>query len=433
MILSINQRKERPSPNCLRAVTGRMMKRMDFLKKNPFPLAAYCFAGCALLQVFQAGTIVSTLYLLAYIFLAVMLFMKRRDILLVAAAAVPSVVHLLSILIYGTTLLGFLSFVVGLLLPAFVACFLLPQLEPYVGKYMDYLKKYWFVPAAAYLCLWFLNMARNFINFVQMGYIEGFFHSYGFFSLLKTLLVAGGNLLLCNWMVFPEGLPAEWFESKPAAEPVYDAETGTYSAPASELEFNMVTHILLLLFLGAIWQYIWIYRTTKALNNIPGEEDRNPVTKLLLCMFIPFYYLYWVYKSAQRIDKLAASKGVHSDITTLCLILAIFIGIIPPIIMQDKMNAIAAASGRDAGYSAPAREPQPSYSAPAQDFGGNDDGKFKDKDYDSEPVELPAPPARPQLAEPAAPAEPVVTVEPAPAADYAEDSDIDDTKSMKYL
>ena len=60
----------------------------------------------------------------------------------------------------------------------------------------------------------------------------------------------------------------------------------------------------------------------------------------MLCLFVPFYSIYWVYKSAQRIDKLAALKGVRSDLSTICLILAIFIGIIPPILMQDKINEI---------------------------------------------------------------------------------------------
>ncbi|MBQ9044318.1 MAG: SHOCT domain-containing protein [Oscillospiraceae bacterium] len=85
-------------------------------------------------------------------------------------------------------------------------------------------------------------------------------------------------------------------------------------------------------------------------------------------MFVPFYLIFWVYKSAQRIDKLAAANGVQSDISTLCLILAIFIGIVPPIIMQDKINAIAGASS-SAGAAAPraaaqAQYPQQQYAAP---------------------------------------------------------------------
>ena len=57
-------------------------------------------------------------------------------------------------------------------------------------------------------------------------------------------------------------------------------------------------------------------------------------------MFVPFYSIYWTYKSAQRIDKLAKSVGVVSDLTTPCLILEFFVPIVPPILMQDKINKI---------------------------------------------------------------------------------------------
>ena len=42
----------------------------------------------------------------------------------------------------------------------------------------------------------------------------------------------------------------------------------------------------------------------------------------------------------RRIDKLAKQKGLSADSATLCLIMAIFLPIIAPIIMQDKMNHI---------------------------------------------------------------------------------------------
>ena len=103
---------------------------------------------------------------------------------------------------------------------------------------------------------------------------------------------------------------------------------------------GLAAHVLLLLFVGGIWRWIWIYRTTRYLNCLPDEEYRNPGTKVLLCMFVPFYSIYWVYKSAQRIDKLAAQSGVVSDLAVACLILELFIPLIPPILMQDKINKI---------------------------------------------------------------------------------------------
>ncbi|MBQ5990917.1 MAG: SHOCT domain-containing protein [Clostridia bacterium] len=62
-------------------------------------------------------------------------------------------------------------------------------------------------------------------------------------------------------------------------------------------------------------------------------------------MFVPFYIIYWTYKTALRIDKIAKSRGIASDIATPCLVLAIFVSFVPPIIMQDKINAIALNEG----------------------------------------------------------------------------------------
>ena len=79
-------------------------------------------------------------------------------------------------------------------------------------------------------------------------------------------------------------------------------------------------------------------------NAAENEEYRDPTKKLLLCLFVPFYIIFWTYKTAQRVDKMAAAKGISSDMATLCLIFAIFVPIIPPILLQDKMNNIAMAN-----------------------------------------------------------------------------------------
>ncbi|MBQ4094281.1 MAG: DUF4234 domain-containing protein [Oscillospiraceae bacterium] len=139
--------------------------------------------------------------------------------------------------------------------------------------------------------------------------------------------------------------------------------TPTYTPAAEEGYCGMAKHILLMLFTFGVWICIWIYRTTRYLNCVKDEEQRDPTSKLLLCMFVPFYYIYWTYKSAQRIDKLAAQKGIGSDITTLCLVLSFFVGIVPPIIMQDKMNAIVSAKAAAAAPAAAAAAPQQTYTA----------------------------------------------------------------------
>lgn len=108
---------------------------------------------------------------------------------------------------------------------------------------------------------------------------------------------------------------------------------------------GMAKHVLLLLFTFLIWYFIWIYRTTKHLNALRDEPPRNPTTKLLLCMFVPFYAVYWAYKSGQRADRLAAQRGIPSNISAACLVCAIFIPFVMAIILQNKINAIAAPGG----------------------------------------------------------------------------------------
>ena len=185
------------------------------------------------------------------------------------------------------------------------------------------LKNIWFIPAV----IWLLNIIIDYAS------AEDFYFSFSLF--VQFLVILLSYLAIGFW-------GSDIYAPKVR---VYENESGTYTS--SELVSNeegycdLLTHILLLLFTFGIWQYIWIYKTTSYLNKTPNEEHRNPTTKLLLCMFVPFYYIYWTYKSAQRIDSLAISKGQQSDISTLCLILSIFVGIVPPILMQDKINNIA--------------------------------------------------------------------------------------------
>ena len=109
---------------------------------------------------------------------------------------------------------------------------------------------------------------------------------------------------------------------------------------SNEFYVSLGKHICLLIFTCGIWQMIWVYKTTQFTNSAKGEDKRNPTTTLLLYLFVPFYSIYWIYKSAQRIDAIAKDSGIGSDLGTVCLILAIFIGIVPPILMQDKINEI---------------------------------------------------------------------------------------------
>jgi len=165
--------------------------------------------------------------------------------------------------------------------------------------------------------------------------------SPGLFSsmILSALVIAFGFLYML-WVVYPTDAP----QSHP---------TGSGATASSETDvragygygyYGLMKHVLLLIFTFGIWQLVWIYRTTAYLNQVCDEPPRIPINKLLLCMFVPFYVIYWFYISAKRLDKLTNSCGAGFDyyppLSAICLILAIFMGIIPPILMQERINII---------------------------------------------------------------------------------------------
>ncbi|MGN1118589.1 MAG: DUF4234 domain-containing protein, partial [Acutalibacteraceae bacterium] len=131
----------------------------------------------------------------------------------------------------------------------------------------------------------------------------------------------------------------------------------------SESYCDLVKHILLSLFTFSIWMYIWIYKTTKALNKAPNSEKYDPTKKLLLCMFVPFYIIYWFYKHGEKIDKLNAVAGKKTDNTAMYLLLGIFIPAVACILMQDNINKLCTPNA----YISHVNNSEVSASAPVKD------------------------------------------------------------------
>ena len=327
----------------------------------------------------------------AYGYLAAILLMKRRDFLLSIGYGVLLLLALRNLFLNY----GFLAKLISLLqVLAFAAMLLvaLGLLTDFIPSLKDPAKQYWYAPAGGMVICIVPAFLAAIINLIG---------GYGFFNFLIAIvssvvtygLLAAGLYFAAAWIADPEKLPIGG--SAPGAQyqrpqgqyqqyqqpqgqtaanqgPRVSSTGAAYAGGAAAGGGNMVPasaycglakHVLLLLFTFGIWYLIWIYRTTENLNCLEDEPPRNPATKLLLCMFIPFYSIYWIYKSAQRIDRLSALQGRPSDSATLCLILAIFIAIVPPILMQDKINGLVTAQGN--GWTAPQ---QPVYTAPQQPY-----------------------------------------------------------------
>lgn len=280
----------------------------------------------------------------AYASVAVLLFMKNRTVVLSIPIAIIALINI-RLLFYSLRyvkysgifviiikILDILAVLSLLLLVCFTLLDSLPQYQEKIKqlsflpalintleKYKEKAIQFWYLP----LCIIAVSSVLGLLCF---GINSIYF--------LKTPLTIASFALISMWLAYPDGFP---FEDYTNAE---NNRTGGQGQVNSTAYCDLLKHILLLLFTFGIYYLIWIYRATAYLNRVEDEPPRNPTNKLLLCMFVPFYSIYWVYKSAQRLDRLAASKGVASDLTTLCLILAIFVGIIPPILMQEKINTI---------------------------------------------------------------------------------------------
>ena len=315
----------------------------------------------------SAAHVISTLLLIGgYVVLAVALLMKKRDILLPLGFLLLAVTDL-----FGLSAAGFFR-----MLAYFAMAFLgVVFLTDYLSQFREQLKKLWFLPGA--LCA----LATVVSLFYYGGYPFGVFIQLFIRTLLRNIPTIAAAFLAAIWMVYPDGFGRQTNNYNPNSAAYNGAgyNGAAYnSAPSNGAAggngyISLVNHILLLIFTFGIWQYIWIYRVTGYTNNVRGEERRDPTNQLLLCLFVPFYTIYWVYKTAQRIDKMAAQRGIPSDLSTLCLILEFFVAIVPPILIQDKLNAIVTAPGYtpNPGYQTPPTYSAAPTNAQPNPYGGN--------------------------------------------------------------
>ncbi len=205
-------------------------------------------------------------------------------------------------------------------------------------KAKQFTSKYWYLPGALYLLgVLIRDSVYLFVRF-GLAFNHVFFEEYLPYVFPGSLL-AIGYFCLSSWIKDP------WKKEKPVARTANTYTdggiVGNISAEVWEGYCELGKHILLSLFTCGIWPLVWIYRTTKFLNKAPYADQHNPTKKLLLCIFVPCYQIYWYYKQGQRIDNFARHKKLNtSDMATLCLILGVFVPIVANILMQDRINAI---------------------------------------------------------------------------------------------
>lgn len=132
------------------------------------------------------------------------------------------------------------------------------------------------------------------------------------------------------------------------AAPLYAAALICVLFVLIPLEFTkyipIAKHLFLSVITCGIWTLVWIYHVTKNLNEVAGAETRKPACELALCMFLPLYYAYWLYKTAESVELYAAEQGKECKLESLALIFAFVNPLFATVLTQSKINWIA---GRD--------------------------------------------------------------------------------------
>ncbi len=313
------------------------------MNEKKFPIQYELFAGIlfALTALNSLNLLIKSfnlMYLLSaagYLLIAAMFFIKQKDITIAVGFSLVGLSKILGIFVASAKFIYILYSIAYILMLAVPLAFYCN----YISEYKEKFKKIYFVPA---LCIG-VACVINFIRVLSLSIMGAFGFVNVFTSSLFVIIEAVALLCASVAIVFPDGIPVAQF--KTGLNTTEDSQMSINGMLPPEAYCSMVKHILLLLFTFGIWNLIWVYKVTYNLNSVKDESPRNPTTKLLLYMFVPFYSIYWIYKSAQRVDKLAKEKNLPSDSATLCLILAIFIPIVSLILLQDKINNIITTNG----------------------------------------------------------------------------------------
>lgn len=313
-------------------------------KKLKFPIAVIPLTIDLLLTIIATVTLIFSysdvsafqiINVITQLVFVIILFLKRNDIILCVGTIfmmIPIIINIFSNpYVRISNLISLLAYVILLLIISTVVFGNLEKLKPIAAK-IYFLPSVLLLisPVVQSICYYAFDTSHttkdNFISSVIL--ISG------------EIFIIIGIFFLAKWVIDPY-----------AKETLLsDSSTSSYTATVNAvLDYNeayceLVKHILLSLFTCGIWTLIWIHKTTKVLNKTPDAEQYDPTKKLLLCMFVPFYMVYWFKKHGERIDKLNAMQNNRSDNATMYLLLGLFIPVVACILMQDNINKLCIAA-----------------------------------------------------------------------------------------
>lgn len=363
--------------------------RLDRLTLLAFAALSFVW----LIVLVQDFSFLHLLWFLAAAFITWLMLEGGRDRLLYYAFLALAVLALIQFLVsvgsgwygldvpYGEVRGNFLCTLPGVLVLAGYAGMAALAALRYEGKFPalgDTLKKYWYVPAVLF-GVGFLLSALLWVSCFLLG-LGRWLGAEELLS-LRTLLAGAAALLL--------GMGASGHEDLPSRS-VPDGET---AAPAP-LRRCPVALLLFLSFITlGVWALVWVWRVTAALNPWEDRHPRKSWHEVMFCLLIPFYAVYWAYKSAQLLNRAAGKQG--DAFAILCLACA---ALVPPVgmaLLQDGINTLAdaeeeAAAGIEVELYEEPEESRAENAPAAEETADSPEPAPEEPEAEAEIVELPA-------------------------------------------
>lgn len=170
-------------------------------------------------------------------------------------------------------------------------------------------------------------LAANFIiNLVYFILVTAFSYPYAMMGSVTNLLISVSFVFFAGYLETRPKIKADFTKEK---DVVYDIANHNASLKDNVdyhyMNTGIVVHFFLTIVTCGIWNYIGIFKITRYLSSMNKDYYRDPITKLLLVMFIPFYSFYWYYKSGVIVDRLNKRPKGKSGVL-LCLLSIIFPG-----------------------------------------------------------------------------------------------------------
>ncbi|MBP5773332.1 MAG: DUF4234 domain-containing protein [Eubacterium sp.] len=160
------------------------------------------------------------------------------------------------------------------------------------------------------------------ISVVYFIILIAFDFKYSMMQSVTTILISASWVYFTIYLETRPKVTADYIKQ---SEEVRDSQFSASLKDNKDYGFmntGIVLHFFLTIITCGIWNYIGIFKLTRYLSSMNKEYYRDPVTKLLLCMFVPFYSYYWYYKSGVIVDKL--NKIPNGKSGALLCILSIF-------------------------------------------------------------------------------------------------------------